>query len=145
MNFFSAIFVYVYNDTHSQNCISIINVYREKCQIIKSRCWRFQARHKLWNSKRQEIPLSDERGIDVVTKLAVWVQSTVKKNRVDDKTILHLIYPTCQKMFFFSVLINFSFHKLFCPIPNLDRYAARLNSVHITTKKIILNYNKVRI
>ena len=31
---------YVYNDTTSRNCSSIINVNREKYQIIKSQCWR---------------------------------------------------------------------------------------------------------
>ena len=56
LNFFSAIFVYVYNDNPSLNCSSIISLNREKYQIIKSQCWRFQTRHKLWNSKRQEIP-----------------------------------------------------------------------------------------
>ena len=76
---------YVYNDTTSRNCSSIINVNREKCQIIKSQCWRFQARHKLWNSKRQEIPLSNKGSINAVTKLAVWLQVTVKKNRIDDQ------------------------------------------------------------
>ena len=35
--------------------------------------------------KRQEIPQSDERGINAVTKPAVWVQFSVKKNIVDDK------------------------------------------------------------
>ena len=98
---FSQRYLFMFIMTPILKIVSIINAYREKCQIIKSQCWRFQARHKLWNSKRQEIPLSDERGINVVTKLAVWVQSTVKKNWVDDKNILHLIYPTCQKMFFF--------------------------------------------
>ena len=32
---------YVYNDTTSRNCSSIINVNREKYQIIKSQCWQF--------------------------------------------------------------------------------------------------------
>ena len=120
LNLFSAIFVYVYNNTPCRSCISIITVNREKFQIIKSQCWRFHARHKLWNSKRQEIPLSDEGGISALTKLAVWVQFKVKKNRVDDKNLLHLKYLTCQKLrLFFSVLIKISFHRLFCPIPQL--------------------------
>ena len=80
------------------------------------------------------------RGFTAVTKPAVWVQFTVKKNRVDDKNLLHLKYLTCQKLqLFFSVLRKISFHKLFCPVPNLDQYAAHLNSVHIMTKVIILN------
>ena len=53
LNLFSAIYVYVYHDTPSRNCSCIITLNREKCQIIKSPCWRFQARHKLWNWKRQ--------------------------------------------------------------------------------------------
>ena len=53
-----------------------------------------------------------------MTKPAVWVQFTVKKNRVDDKNLLHLKYLTCQKLqFFFSVLRKISFHRLFSPIP----------------------------
>ena len=40
-------------------------------------------------------------------------------------------------MVFFSVLINISFHKLFCPVPNLNWYAARLNPVHIMTEVMI--------
>ena len=53
-----------------------------------------------------------------MTKPAVWVQFTVKKNRVDDKNLLHLKYLTCQKLqLFFSVLRKISFHRLFCPIP----------------------------
>ena len=32
---------YVHNDTTSRNCSSIINVNREKCQIMKSQCWRY--------------------------------------------------------------------------------------------------------
>ena len=53
-------------------------------------------------------------------KPAVWVQFTVKKNRVDDKNLLHLKYLTCQKLqLFFSVLRKISFHRLFCPIPQL--------------------------
>ena len=39
-----------------------------------------------------------ERGFNDVTKPAVWVQITVKKYRVDDKNLLHLKYPTCQKL-----------------------------------------------
>ena len=56
LNLFSAIFVYIYDDTPCRNCSSIITINREKCQIIKSQCWRFQGGHKLWNSKRHEIP-----------------------------------------------------------------------------------------
>ena len=120
LNLFSAIFVDVYHDTPSRNCSCIITLNREKCQIIKSSCWRFQARHKFWNSKRQEIPLSNKGSINAVTKLAVWLQVTVKKNRIDDKNLLHLKYLTCQKLrLFFSVLINISFYRLFCPIPQL--------------------------
>ena len=33
-----------------------------------------------------------------MTKPAVWVQFTVKRNGVDDKYLLHLKYPTCQKL-----------------------------------------------
>ena len=40
-------------------------------------------------------------------------------------------------MVFFSVIIKISFHKLFCPVPNLNRYAARLNPVHIMTEVMI--------
>ena len=55
-----------------------------------------------------------------MTKPAVWVQFTVKKNRVDDKNLLHLKYLTCQKLqLFFSVLRKISFHRLFCPIHQL--------------------------
>ena len=128
---------YVYNDTTSRNCSSIINVNREKCQIIKSQCWRFQARHKLWNSKRREISESDDRGFKTVTKPAVWVQFAVKENRVDGKNLLHLKHTTSQKLFFFPVLIKISFHKLFCPVPNLNWYAARLNPFHIMTEVMI--------
>ena len=39
-----------------------------------------------------------EPTINAVTKLAVWVQFTVKKNRGDDKNLLHLKYLTCQKL-----------------------------------------------
>ena len=76
-----------------------------------------------------------------MTKPAVWVQFTVKKNRVDDKNLLHLKYLTCQKLqLFFSVLRNiFSFTDCFVLSLNLDQYAARLNSVHIMTKVMILN------
>ena len=76
-----------------------------------------------------------------MTKPAVWVQFTVKKNRVDDKNLLHLKYLPCQKLqFFFSVLRNiFSFTDCFVLSLNLDQYAARLNSVHIMTKVMILN------
>ena len=54
-------------------------------------------------------------------KPAVWVQFKVKKNRVDDKNLLYFKYPICQKLwlFFLSVLIKISFHKLFCPISQL--------------------------
>ena len=59
--------------------------------------------------------------MNVVTKPAVWVQSTIKKIRADDKNLLHLKYLTYQKLqLFFSVLIKISFQKLFFPIPNLD-------------------------
>ena len=63
--------------------------------------------------------MSDERGFNDVTKPAVWVQITVKKYRVDDKNLLHLKYPTCQKLqpFFLSVLMKISFQKWFCLIP----------------------------
>ena len=40
-------------------------------------------------------------------------------------------------MGFFSVLIKISFHQLFCPVPNLNWYAARLNPVHIMTEVMI--------
>ena len=42
-------------------------------------------------------------------------------------------------MFFFSVLITISFHKLFCPVPNLSWYAARLNPVPIRAEVMIWN------
>ena len=76
-----------------------------------------------------------------MTKPVVWVQFTVKKNRVDDKNLLHLKYLTCQKLqLFFSVLRNiFSFTDCFVLSLNLDQYAARLNSVHIMAKVMILN------
>ena len=55
-----------------------------------------------------------------MTKPAVWVKFTVKKNRVDDKNLLYLKYLTSQKLhLFFSVLRNISFHRLFFPIPQL--------------------------
>ena len=54
-----------------------------------------------------------------MTKPAVWVHFTVKKNKVNEKN-LHLNHPTCQKLrLFFSVLTKISFHKSFCPIPQL--------------------------
>ena len=120
LNLFSVIFVYVYHDTPSRNCSCIITLNREKCQIIKSPCWRFQARHKLWNSKRQEIPLSNKGSINAVTKLAVWLQVTVKKNRIDDKNLVHLKYLTCQKLrlFFFCTYKDF-LSQIFFPIPQL--------------------------
>ena len=76
-----------------------------------------------------------------MTKPVVWVQFTLKKNRVDDKNLLHLKYLTCQKLqLFFSVLRNiFSFTDCFVLSLNLDQYAARLNSVHIMAKVMILN------
>ena len=75
-----------------------------------------------------------------MTKPAVWVQFTVKKNRVDDKNLLHLKYLTCQKLqLFFSVLRKISFTDCFVLSLNLDQYAARLNSVHTMTKVMILN------
>ena len=47
--------------------------------------------------------------MNVVTKPAVWVQSTIKKIRVDDKNLLHLKYLTCQKLqlFFFCTYKDF--------------------------------------
>ena len=44
-----------------------------------------------------------------MTKPAVWVQFAVKKNRVDDKNLLHLIYTTSQKLwvFFFCTYKDF--------------------------------------
>ena len=54
-----------------------------------------------------------------MTKPAVWVQFEVKENRVDGKNLLHLKHTTSQKLSFFSVLIKISFHKLFCPVPNI--------------------------
>lgn len=55
-----------------------------------------------------------------MTKPAVWVQFTVKKNRVDDKNLLYLKYLTCQKLqLFFSVLGKISSHRLFFSIPQL--------------------------
>ena len=75
-----------------------------------------------------------------MTKPAVWVQFTVKKNRVDDKNLLHLKYLTCQKLqLFFSVLRKISFTDCFVLSLNLDQYAAGLNSVHTMTKVMILN------
>ena len=75
-----------------------------------------------------------------MTKPAVWVQFTVKKNRVDDKKYSSFEISNLPKIScFFSVLRKISFHRLFCPTLNLDQYAARLNSVHIMTKVIILN------
>ena len=53
-----------------------------------------------------------------MTKPAVWVQFTVKKNKVYEKNLLHLKYLTCKKLqLFFSVLREISFHRLFCAIP----------------------------
>ena len=73
-----------------------------------------------------------------MTKPAVWVQFTVKKNR--DKIFLHLKYLTCQKLqLFFLYLKRFPFTDCFVLSLNLDQYAARLNSVHIVTKVMILN------
>ena len=71
----------------------------------------------------------------------VWVQFTVKKNRVDDKNFLHLKYLTSQKLqlFFFLYLERFPFTHFFVLSLNLDQYAVRLNSVHIMTKVTILN------
>ena len=77
----------------------------------------------------------DEGGFNAVTKPVVWVQITVKKYRVDDKNLLHLKYPTCQKlwMFFLSVLMKISFQKWFCLIlqklmtlkeKNLEKYGS---------------------
>ena len=70
----------------------------------------------------------------------VWVQFTVMKNRVDDKIFLHLKYLTCQKLqFFFLYLERFPLTDCFVLSLNLDQYAARLNSVLIMTKVMILN------
>ena len=81
-----------------------------------------------------------------MTKPAVWVQFAVKKNRVDDKNLLHLKYTTSQKLWvFFSVLIKISFHKLFCPVTILNWYAARLNLVHIMTEVMIWNRRTLKI
>ena len=53
-------------------------------------------------------------------KPAVWIQFTVKKNRVDDKNLHYLKYLTSQKLhLLFSVLRNISFHRLICSIPQL--------------------------
>ena len=53
-----------------------------------------------------------------MTKPAVWVQITVKY-RVDDKNLLHLKYPTCQKlgMFFLSVLMTVLLSKMVLSYP----------------------------
>ena len=71
-----------------------------------------------------------------MTKPAVWVQITVqKKYRVDDKNLLHLKYPTCQKLWMFSlsVVMKISFRKWFCLIlqksmtlkeKNLEKYGS---------------------
>ena len=77
-----------------------------------------------------------------MTKPAVWVQITVKKYRVDDKNLLHLKYPTCQRlcMFFLSVLMKISFQKWFCLIlqilmtlkeKNLEKYGSWFSSLLI--------------
>ena len=54
-----------------------------------------------------------------MTKPAVWVQYAVKKNRVDDKNLLHLKYPTCQKlwMFFLSVPMTVLLSKMVLSYP----------------------------
>ena len=49
------------------------------------------------------------------------------------------MYNFPKIMGFFSVLIKISFHKLFCPVPILNWYAARLNPVHIMTEVMIWN------
>ena len=43
----------------------------------------------------------------------------LKKYRVDDKNLLHLKYPTCQKlwMFFLSVLMKIPFQKMVLSYP----------------------------
>ena len=75
-----------------------------------------------------------------MTKPAVWVQFTVKKNRVDDKNLLHLNHLTCQNYScFFLYLERFPFTDCFVLSLNLDQYAAHLNAVHVMTKVIILN------
>ena len=75
-----------------------------------------------------------------MTKPAVWVKFTVKKNRVDDKNLLYLKYLTSQKLhLFFLYLEIFPFSHCFFLSLNLDQYSARLNSVHIVTKVITLN------
>ena len=75
-----------------------------------------------------------------MTKPAVWVEFTVKKNRVDDKNLLNLKYLSSQKLqLFFLYLERFPFTDCFVLSLNLDQYAAHLNSVHIMTKVIILN------
>ena len=51
------------------------------------------------NWKRQEIPKSNERGFNDVTRPAVWVQITIKKQRVNCKNLLHLKYPTIIAIF----------------------------------------------
>ena len=62
--------------------------------------------------------MSDDGGFNALTKLAVWVQVTVKKRRVDDKNLPSFVHLTCQKLrLSFSVLIEISFHRLFFPIP----------------------------
>ena len=55
-----------------------------------------------------------------MTKPAVWVQFTVKKNRVDDKKSSSFEISNLPKItVVFSVLRKISFHRLFCPIPQL--------------------------
>ena len=122
LNLFSAIFVYVYHDTSYRNCSCIITLNREKCQIIKSPCWRFQARHRLWNSKRQEIPLSNKGSINAVTKLAVWLQVTVKKNRIDDQKSSSFEISNLPKItvIFFCTYKDFLSQIVFFLSPNLD-------------------------
>ena len=109
-----------YNDTPCRNCSSIITINREISQILKSQCWRFQACHKLWNWKGQEIPYGDENEFNTMMKLTLWVQFTLKKSNVDGKNLLYLKDPTCQKLcLFISVLLKISFHRSFCLIPQL--------------------------
>ena len=140
INLFSAIFVYVYNDTPCRNWSSIITVNREKCQIIKKSMLADPSSSQIVKPETTGNSIKWWERYTAVTKPAVWVQFTVKKNRVDDKNLLHLKYLTCQKLqLFFLYLERFHFRDCFVLSLNLDQYAAHLNSVHIMTKVIILN------
>ena len=71
-------------------------------------------------------------------KLTLWVQFTLKKSNVDAKNLLDLKDPTCQKLcLFISVLLKISFHK--------SCHAARLNSVQIMVKVMILKQKNLEI